>query len=176
MWGSKRSRELVKRLRSEKRAATKLVGWFSSNPLMLESSLNRWLADVHEISNELREELGVAKKKYENTDWNGFIDCKLTDEDRAALEAWDVHDGDLWDAIATYGERGYKLSVSYQKQQDSWVAACTGTEHAGKNAGWAVSAYGPTPYDAMRTLYFKLAVVLPDNWTDFKPSKSQLIG
>jgi hypothetical protein len=150
--------------------------YFAKDKARAQQSVERSFEQYYALANQLRGVYGMAKKEFKSSDWKGFVDVKLTDEHRLQLDVWDIHDGDIFDGLATYGEGGYKFSLTYQKQQDSWVATYTGQDTAGKNAGYSVTAYAPTPYDAMRTLLFKVTVILPENWHDYTPDTKSLIG
>lgn len=118
----------------------------------------------------------MANKKFENSSFKGFVNVSLSQQDKEAYVSWDVQDTDVWDGIAQYAEGGYKFSVSRNKQNDHFTASVTGTEDAGKNAGYSVTAFAPTPYEAVRVVLFKVSVVLPPVWADYKPSGADAIG
>lgn len=149
---------------------------FMGDPVRQVQSLMRKLDDRHCLCNQLRRELGVAKKDFTDNGWKGFVNVTLTGEQKEALGLWDVQDGDIWDGIATYNETGYKITSSYNSTNKSFTATCIGGEGTGKNAGRAVSAFAPTPYQAMRTLLFKVSVLLPPTWTDYKAALGDDIG
>jgi hypothetical protein len=149
---------------------------FKKDKLLVQQSIEHSFARYHEYANNLREALGMAKKDFQSNTWKAFVNVTLTPEHKEALDAWDVADGGVFEGLAVYGERGYKLSVTYSKQSDSWNASYTGMEGCGKNAGYTVSAFAPSPYEAMRVLLFKVATILPDEWTDYKNTGGALIG
>ncbi len=143
---------------------------------MLEQGVERSFEAYHTKANKLREALGMAKKDFKQTDWRGFIDVRMSDDLIDQYEAWDIHDSDVWDGLATYGERGYKFSLSYNAQSDNWVASYTGTTVVGANAGFTLSAFAGAPYEAARVLLFKVSCVLPDDWAEYRPPTLKRIG
>jgi len=175
-WGSVEARRKQLRLKQWSDNAFGRYETFVHNKALVAQSLERSFQQYHELANELREELDVAKKEFNATNWKGFINVTLTEEHKEALAQWDVVDGGVFEGLAVYGETGLKLSVIYNKQSDTWNASYTGMDGIGKNAGYTVSAFAPTPYDAMRVLLFKVAVILPDVWTEWKNVGSALIG
>jgi len=149
---------------------------FRENAPMLQQSLYRRFEEYHSTADKLREAINVAKANFENSTWKGFINVSLNEETKKAYEAWDIQDSDVWDGLASYGEKGYKFSLTHNKENSSWVATYTGTEGAGKNAGYAVSGYAGDPYNAARVLLFKVSAILPDAWKEYKPLPSDMIG
>lgn len=149
---------------------------FEDDPLRQEQCVRRKFEERHDIVNKLRQEIGVAKKDFTDNGWKGFINVSLTSEQKEQLSAWDIQDGDVWDGIATYCETGYKVSVSYNFQNKNFTATLIGGEGSNKNAGRAVSAFAPTPYQAVRTMLFKVSVMLPPVWTEYKASIGDDIG
>jgi len=152
------------------------VRHWKNTPLTLQASVNRSFDEYHNRANKLRGELGVAKKTFENSTWKGFVNVSLTAEQKEAYNVWDIQDSDVWDGLATYGEKGYKFSLTYNATNANWVAAYTGTEDAGKNAGYAVTGFASDPYNAARVLLFKVSAILPDVWKDYKPLPQDAIG
>lgn len=152
------------------------VEYWGNSPHMLEASVRRSFDMRHEMCNKLRGEIGVAKKTFENTTWKGFVNVSLTAEQKEAYAAWDINDADVWDGLATYGETGYKFSLTYNRTNASWVATYTGQDGSGKNEGYAVTGFAKDPYNAARVLLFKVSAILPDVWKDHTPLPSDEIG
>jgi len=175
-WGSVEARVSSQRINQWSRNAWGRYKFFEGSRTLAAASIERSFQQYHELSNKLREALGMAKKDFQSNTWKAFVNVTLTPEHKEALDAWDVADGGVFEGLAVYGERGYKLSVTYSKQSDSWNASYTGMEGCGKNAGYTVSAFAPSPYEAMRVLLFKVATILPDEWTDYKNTGGALIG
>ena len=118
----------------------------------------------------------MPAKKFTDSSWKGFITCNLTNDMKEAFSAWDIQDADVWDGLATYGEKGYKFTLNHNKANENWVATFVGGEDSGKNAGWAVTAFARDPYNAARALLFKVSSVLPDTWKDYKATAADEIG
>jgi hypothetical protein len=163
-------------LRQWKHHVVACVEAFSKNPTQVEQSIARHFSNYHYFANNLRKALNVAKKDFTSNTWKGFISCSLTQEQKEAFGAWDIQDADVWSGLASYGESGYKFSLTYNRGNESWVATYTGQEESGKNAGWAVTGFAHDPYNAARVLLFKVSVVLPDVWKEYKPTALDEIG
>lgn len=152
------------------------VQFWRNQPYTLEASVARSFSQYRETADKLREEIGVAKKAFENSDWKGFVNVNLSPEAKEAYAAWDIEDSDVWDGLASYGEKGYKFTLTWNKQNSNWVATYVGTADAGKNAGWAVTGFAKDPYNAARVLLFKVSSVLPEVWKDYKGTELDEIG
>lgn len=163
-------------IRSFGRAVSSNVRHWSKQPQMIEASVRRSFDEYRSSANILRECVGVAKKTFENSDWKGFVNVNLSPEQKESYAAWDIQDSDVWDGLASYGEKGYKFTLTHNKQNDNWVATYVGTADAGKNAGWAVTGFAKDPYNAARVLLFKVSSVLPDVWKDYKGTELDEIG
>lgn len=152
------------------------VRHWEREPERCVQSVTRSFEDYHKTANLLREEIGVAKKDFSNSTFKGFINVPLSPEQKEAFGDWDIQDADVWDGLATYGEKGYKFSLSHNKSNESWIATFTAGEDTGKNSGYCVSGFASDPYNAARVLLFKVSAILPDVWKDFKPLPSDTIG
>lgn len=127
-------------------------------------------------SRAMREKLGMPAKKRDDSMWRGFVDVKLTSEEKDAYVAWDIHDDDLWLLLVDAITAGHKLSVTFNKQNDQFVASFTGQTDTGKNEGYTLSAYAKTWYDAVRVLCFKHNVLLEGNWSAASERTTDNIG
>jgi hypothetical protein len=124
----------------------------------------------------LREELGMPNRQNNNTAWKGYVDVRMTDSEKETMTAWDVHDDDLWlvwqDAIIS----GHKASLTYNKENQAFVAALTGMEGHPTNAGYTLTAYAPDWYIAVRALLFKHVILLETDWRRAGERVSDSVG
>lgn len=162
--------EISQSMRRLARNQAMVSGTWRGGALMECQSGMMFFNQYASLANVLREAMGVAKKQREFGDWKGFVDCVLDDTAKAQFSSWDLHDGDVWLAMASYLENGAKISISHNRSNGTFVAAVTGTSENKHNAGWTVSAFAPTVYDAVRLLLYKISVVLPDKWHDYESS------
>lgn len=140
------------------------------------SGLNDWFFWMFALEEELRERLGVAKRDERQTTWRGFVDVKMTDEEKQLFTQWDVHDNDLFLLMSEAVSAGHKLSISFNKQNDTFVCSFTGNEGTGKHEGFTLTAFAGDWYIAVRALVFKHAVLLNSDWTAAADRPSELIG
>jgi hypothetical protein len=102
-------------------------------------------------------------KKREVT-FNGFVNHLLTPEDKELFKTWDCDDHDLWILLQTDIQSGYKISVSFNTQNDTFNATYMCTDEDSPNHGYCLSAFAPDWYNAVKSLVFKHNVVLECVW------------
>lgn len=158
------------------RAMTRIVPKFGDNKPRQMQSINRFCEEIFQMAAKAKN--AMASKKRESTEfqWKGFVDVKLTDNDKANYAAWDIADSDVWDGIATYCEAGIKIALSYNTQNSSFNCAGTGQPSSGANNGYCVVAHAKSPYEAARVWLFKVSTLLPDVWSDYDAGNADDIG
>lgn len=149
---------------------------WNSKPPMAEQSYNRYFREYYEMAAKLKKEIASKPKDEPKFEWKGFINVRLSEEQKAAFLEWDVQDSDVWDGVATYAEGGYKFNVSYSATNSSFNCTITGQPATGANSGWAVSSFAKTPYDAVRVALYKVSAVLPDVWGTYAADHQDTFG
>ena len=127
-------------------------------------------------SKNLKSKLKVKVGKEADFEWKGFINVTLTSEQKEAFAAWDIQDADVWEGLATYAQTGYKVQLSFNRQNDKFNCTFTGQPACGDNSGYAVSAFANSPYQAVRVGLFKVSSVLPEVWSEYDTSEADEIG
>jgi len=118
----------------------------------------------------------MAKRESKEVTWQGFVDVKLTAEEKETYGQWDVQDEDLWVLVVDAIGSGHKLSVTYNRQNDQFVASYTGQTGTKGNEGFTLSAYAKDWYNAVRVLAYKHTILLESDWTLAKDRVSDNIG
>ena len=128
--------------------------------------LNMWLVEMNDYLVEAGELLHMAtpNKNKVISDWKGFKDFKLTAEQLEGFASFDVDDDDLMDLIQTVLAEGYKLTLTYNGQSDTYNCALTCNAEKHKNQGYTMSAFAHSAYTAMKLLMYKHAVLLEGDW------------
>lgn len=163
----------IKRIR---RGLAVNVDYFSNNRERAIQSFNRYMEDIVAATKKLKKDVGVKAVSRKEFEWKGFINVNLTGEQKESFKAWDIQDDDVWDGVAQYAAAGYKIQLSFNKQNDKFNCTGTGQPETNSNSGYAVSAFANTPYEAVRVWLFKVSVVLPDDWTEYQASEADDIG
>lgn len=130
------------------------------------SILQKWSDDWADLIYEAQGILGMAKANgtKPQTEWRGFKDFRLTADQLEAFAVFEVHDDDLMDLIQTVLTEGYKLTLTYSSQSDTYNCSMTCNAEKHPNQGYTMSAFAPSMYAAMRLLMFKHFVLLDTNW------------
>lgn len=118
---------------------------------------------------------GKPKKAISDAAWKGFVECRLTDTQKEAFRHWDLDGNDAFDLVVTSVQTGHKLSLSYNRANDNFVASLTCTDMTSPNGGYTLSAFAPDLWTALRLVVFKHEVVLERRWEN-KSSPSSDIG
>lgn len=111
----------------------------------------------------MKEKEGTNGKAALDAVW-GFVNVTLSDEQREAAHL-DYKDGDtMWDTIVTVLRDGYKVTLSYDAETESFCAALSGT-HCGKpNERLSLTAWGESELTALQYVLYKHVTVLEFVW------------
>lgn len=145
--------------------------WSKANKFQNDHAY-RALQRLEKIIMEIDEMARGTKKPKQTWEWRGFVNVRMSSEEKAKFEAWDVHDDEVWDMLAYLLGSGYKLTQTATEDGNGVQVSCTGTENHKTNMGYCVTAFAPTMYEAFRVLLFKVTVLMPDDWAELKASKS----
>jgi hypothetical protein len=157
-------------------AMNRNIGYFSANRERVIQSFNRYTEEYYIMAAKLKTKIASKSPTRQEFVWQGFVNVNLTVEQKEEYRAWDVEDSEVWDGIATYCAAGYKVALSFNKQNDKFSCTGTGQPETGDNSGYAVSAFANTPYEAARVWLFKVSVVLPERWKDHAADAPDDIG
>jgi len=173
---SKEVVSILNRMEFERKDWGALFEYFGGKSLVQAYSMNRCFREYYEMAEKAKKGIARETRKAVEFSWKGFIDCKLTETDKANYAAWDVADSDVWDGIAQYCEAGIKISVTYNDKNASFSCAGTGQASSRENNGYCVVAYAKTPYEAARVWLFKVATLLPPVWSEYDSGEADSIG
>lgn len=107
----------------------------------------------------------VPEKKPQVREWLGFRDIRLTPEQDDAFDHWDMEDEDVLVFLQESVTSGYKFTLVYNKQNDSYSASFTGGIGCGANAGYTLSAFSDSWFEAVKLLVFKHSVIADGDWS-----------
>jgi hypothetical protein len=114
--------------------------------------------------------------KQEEYDWGGFIDARLTEEDKKMFADWHKQLGTaVWISFSDYLSGGLKASLSYDAQGDFFVATFTGAgiPLIGIDLRCCLTARAPEWETAVALLIFKHEVMAQKDWGTYKPKTNQ---
>lgn len=145
-----RARDDPKEFASKYEAAQVITNWVNSYGLFIERTYTMAKAKV--------------TPKLGKVDFKGFVNYVLSKEDKVTYTDWEVDDHDLFLLIAGDNQTGYKLGMSFNAQNDTFVATYMCNDSTSPNAGYMLSAFAPDWYNALKTLCFKHNVILGCVW------------
>lgn len=94
----------------------------------------------------------------------GFVNVTLSDDQREAA-ALDYQDPDfMWDTLVTVLRDGYKVTLSYDAETDSFCAALSGTNCGKPNERLSITAWGATEIAGLQYVLYKHVTVLEFVW------------
>jgi len=162
------AREAILELGWAVRGLKYITPTFSDDKIRMMQSFNRYTEEIHNVAAKVQKKIAQQPQDKREFVWRGFIDVKMSEMDKANMQAWDITDQDVWDGIAQYCEAGVKVTMVWSPQQKAFICSGVGQANAGVNAGWCVTAFAKDPYSAARTWLFKVATMLPADWTEYQ--------
>lgn len=132
----------------------------------LGDSLRLWAHAERHMDKYLRERFQVAKddKKVQIIGW---VNYRLTDEDKERLNAEPLSIELVINEFMTFAYRGYRLSVSYDDYSKAMQASLVCVNPEVPDCGYGISSRHPDLDTALRSLLYKTDVVGEGNWSTF---------
>lgn len=97
--------------------------------------------------------------------WKGFVQCELTDAQKQAAKMWiQQNSDDVFPLFFSLVDDSFKVSISFDYYNNSYVASATCREPKLPANGWTLSGRGGTVFNAVASLMFKHLVVFADGW------------
>jgi hypothetical protein len=109
-------------------------------------------------------------KDTDEVPWGGFIDIRLTEEMKQEFARWlNAEPSAVWEEFVETLGQGLKFSLSWDKENECFVASFVGS--SGSLSGWryALTARSDIWEKAIHLLVFKHVVLLEKDWGRFKP-------
>lgn len=107
--------------------------------------------------------------------WGGFVNIRLSDEEKEVAQAW-IRESEreavqlLTDDLAD----GYKFSLSYDGDNQSFIATYTGAGWDGCNVRCAMSARAGTWFEALALLVWKHHIHAGRDWGQYYHNGSKV--
>lgn len=110
--------------------------------------------------------------KSKDIEWGGFLDIRISDAEKTAFDNWQVLTaGDHWLDFVEEISRGLKFGLSYDKDNDCYIATFTGygQELIGLDARYCMQARAPAWETSVALLMYKHLVIAQQNWGNYRP-------
>lgn len=128
--------------------------------------VGEWFA---QFERNLEKLAGDTMKKADSSkpfEFRGFVNVRLSDQDKQAIGAIDQPLGDLMETLGALILSGYKLSISYDRYSSAVQISLTCTDPQSGNYGYAISARHPDLALALVTLVYKHFDLLGMDWSN----------
>lgn len=97
--------------------------------------------------------------------WRGFVNVELSVADKEAIKLGDASFDDAWGFLMQRVLDGYKLSLSFDHSNSSWIASLTCKRSSDPNVGLCLTARGGRVEGAVLALWYKDDVLLARSWS-----------
>lgn len=101
----------------------------------------------------------------------GFVNVQLSEDEREAAQVAYRDTGDLWEHLILIVKDGYKLTISYDAETDSFCAALSGVNCGKPNERFTLTAWGADETASLQYLAYKHISKLDYVWN--KPGAKQ---
>lgn len=111
-----------------------------------------------------------TRKRALEPDWGGFIDVRISDQDKADFDVWATdNSGTMWGDFQDLLAVGFKFSLSYDPDGDFYLATFTaaGQDIIGIDLRCCLTARAPEWEVALHLLLFKHYVMAKGNWGSY---------
>lgn len=113
------------------------------------------------MARKIREEKG---KKSEKVEFRGFANVELSNETKLEAKEWMRNLEDVQVEIDDFFAKQYKIGIMKSEQTGGYQATAFCQNADEPNAGYILSAYAPTWYDALCLLTYKHAIYCEGVW------------
>lgn len=161
------------------------LNWSMMSRLMLSADCDnpRWrhellhvVSDVAYAQDRLWENGEMVKKTAQAGPWKGFVDVRLTAEQRQQYQGWAAEDDDVLAVLFDEVLNGYKFTLSFNSKNQSFTASLTAVGTGGGNDGYTLSSFGAEPWVAVRVLIYKHRVISEGDWSSVGAGSSDSWG
>lgn len=113
----------------------------------------------------------------DNVNWGGFLDIRLTEDQKAAFHLWHRERGeDIWTEFAEIVATGLKFGLSYDAAGDFYTATFTGfgEQVIGLRDRYCMTARAPQWPTALALLVYKHLVIAEGDWGNYRPTTGRM--
>lgn len=154
------------------------AGWFryfvrmdgSRNRYWCVRLLRIWEGEM--MARGKKNETAAAPRK--TGGWTEFVDIRVDEDDIAAMRAARWTGDDVSDMVANLLGQGYRLSFSYNSQNDTTNASMTGKSEGNPHEGKTLSAFHSTWFDALTLLLWKHYQVAGEDWSSVADDRERV--
>ena len=98
-------------------------------------------------------------------EWKGFLERPLTEDEIAAVDAWQARDEDLWEHISGILVSQIDISLSYSPTTKAFTCTFKDQRPDSASAGYAISARDENEQGALKMMIYKHNACLEGDWS-----------
>lgn len=106
----------------------------------------------------------AARPTARGNQWTNFVEISLAGHDLAQIDAAFGDVDTLMDALSSMLTEGYRVSLSYNPQNDAIIASVTCKDDESVNTGCTFTSFAMDWLGALRIAAYKHFVVTEQNW------------
>lgn len=114
-----------------------------------------------------------ARGRSDNKNWTTFVEISLAGYTEQELDDAYRSPEELYDKLAVMLEAGYRVAVSYNAQNDAFIASVSCRDDSSVNAGCTFTALAGDWVSALRMAVFKHFDVAKEEWGAQNPAASR---
>lgn len=153
------------------------TGFEGERPLTIAYTVDHWFFYQERLIGQIMAAAKTTKKNVnDKKEFKGFVNYVLTVDDKASFKKWEIDDTDVFLLVAGDVSEGYKMGVSYNAQNSTFVATYMCNSDDNPNAGYMLSSFAPDWFNAVKSLVFKHHVILENLWPTGKAAERDSWG
>jgi len=115
---------------------------------------------------------GKGKAEPKEIVWGGFVDVKLTDEEKQQFHDWSK-DGGQWTYLDDCLADEIKVSFQYDSDTETYLCSLTSVKHAGVGMRVVLTARASTWETSVMLALFKHFILLEGEWGRYLPQSGR---
>lgn len=118
----------------------------------------------------------ITQGKYwlpSDADWEGFVNLRLTDDDKAVFEVWyDSERSHIWQYLDDVMGEGMKVGLSFDRENKAYVCTLTGSGWSGGKTRLCLTTRASSLDEVLALSMFKHYQMLHEDWGNWRPKTS----
>lgn len=132
-------------------------------------TLSRTLFKVISLTGEIAMARGKSKEKStalpSKAKWVGFVNIRVGEDDEQAINEFCSDSDFVFDSMVGILEHGHKVTFTYDNRNDATICSITGELDSSPNAGYTLTTFAATWYQALQVAVYKHLVLAKGKWS-----------
>lgn len=132
-------------------------------------TISRTLLKIVGLTGEIA--MARGKKKDQQVElpskakWVGFLNIRVGESDEQAINEFCGDSDFVFDSLVGILEHGHKVTFTYDRRNDATICSITGELDSSVNAGYTMTTFAATWYQALQVAVYKHLVLAKGNWS-----------